>query len=80
MAAGIGLVKSQAVSGEMEIMKRSKRGIDARVALLGPGDWFGEMSIVDVQPRSATVSWRRPTMGESSSPSFRHGSSSRRGR
>jgi CRP/FNR family cyclic AMP-dependent transcriptional regulator len=43
------------VSGEMEILKRSKRGVDARVALLGPGDWFGEMSIVDVQPRSATV-------------------------
>jgi len=43
------------VNGEMEILKRSKRGIDARVALLGPGDWFGEMSIVDVQPRSATV-------------------------
>ena len=43
------------VSGEMEVLKRSKRGIDARVALLGPGDWFGEMSIVDVQPRSATV-------------------------
>jgi len=25
------------------------------VALLGPSDWFGEMSIVDIQPRSATV-------------------------
>jgi CRP/FNR family transcriptional regulator, cyclic AMP receptor protein len=43
------------VSGEMEVLKRSQRGIDARVAMLGPGDWFGEMSIVDVQPRSATV-------------------------
>jgi CRP-like cAMP-binding protein len=43
------------VSGEMEVTKRSRRGIDARVAMLGPGDWFGEMSIVDVQPRSATV-------------------------
>lgn len=43
------------ISGEMEVLKRSKRGIDARVALLGPGDWFGEMSILDVQPRSATV-------------------------
>ena len=43
------------VGGEMEILKQSKRGIDARVALLGPGDWFGEMSILDVQPRSATV-------------------------
>jgi CRP-like cAMP-binding protein len=41
--------------GEMEVLKRSKRGIEARVAMLGPGDWFGEMSIVDIQPRSATV-------------------------
>ncbi|MCC6217808.1 MAG: cyclic nucleotide-binding domain-containing protein [Polyangiaceae bacterium] len=43
------------VAGEMEVLKRSKRGVEARVALLGPGDWFGEMSILDVQPRSATV-------------------------
>jgi CRP-like cAMP-binding protein len=41
--------------GEMEVLKRSRRGFDARVAMLGPGDWFGEMGIVDVQPRSATV-------------------------
>ena len=43
------------VGGEMEVLKRSKRNTDSRVALLGPGDWFGEMSIVDIQPRSATV-------------------------
>ena len=43
------------VGGEMEVLKRSKRQTEARVALLGPGDWFGEMSIVDIQPRSATV-------------------------
>jgi CRP-like cAMP-binding protein len=43
------------VSGEVEVLKRSKRSIEARVAVLGPGDWFGEMSIVDIQPRSATV-------------------------
>jgi CRP/FNR family cyclic AMP-dependent transcriptional regulator len=41
--------------GEMEVLKKSKRGTEARVALLGPSDWFGEMSIVDIQPRSATV-------------------------
>ncbi len=43
------------LSGEMEVLKQSKHGADARVALLGIGDWFGEMSILDVQPRSATV-------------------------
>jgi len=43
------------IAGEMEVLKRSQSGVDARVALLGPGDWFGEMSILDVQPRSATV-------------------------
>jgi CRP/FNR family transcriptional regulator, cyclic AMP receptor protein len=43
------------LQGEMEILKKSHRGSDARVALLGPGDWFGEMSIVDIQPRSASV-------------------------
>jgi CRP-like cAMP-binding protein len=41
--------------GEVEVTKRSHRGTDARMAILGPGDWFGEMSIVDVQPRSASV-------------------------
>ena len=43
------------LDGEMEVIKRSKRNHDARVALLGPNDWFGEMSILDVMPRSATV-------------------------
>jgi CRP-like cAMP-binding protein len=43
------------ISGEMEVLKRSKTGVEARVAVLGPSDWFGEMSIVDIQPRSATV-------------------------
>jgi CRP/FNR family transcriptional regulator, cyclic AMP receptor protein len=43
------------LEGEMEVFKRSRRGRDMRVAILGPGDWFGEMSVVDMQARSATV-------------------------
>ncbi len=43
------------LTGEIEVLKRSRQGTESRVAMLGPGDWFGEMSIVDVQPRSATV-------------------------
>lgn len=43
------------LDGELEVLKRSKRGREARVAVLGPGDWFGEMSILDVLPRSATM-------------------------
>ncbi len=49
------------LQGELEILKRSHRGTDARVALLGPGDWVGDMSIVDIQPRSATVRALAPT-------------------
>lgn len=43
------------LQGDMEVLKRSKYGPDARVAVLGPGDWFGEMGVIDVQPRSASV-------------------------
>ncbi len=43
------------LDGEIEVQKRARRGTETRVAVLGPGDWFGEMSILDVQPRSATV-------------------------
>ncbi|MGE0787180.1 MAG: cyclic nucleotide-binding domain-containing protein [Sandaracinaceae bacterium] len=50
------------ISGELEVLKRSPSGAEVRVAMLGPGDWFGEMSIVDVQPRSATVRAVAPSM------------------
>jgi len=43
------------LEGEMEVLKKSRRGRDLRVAILGPNDCFGEMSLIDVQPRSATV-------------------------
>ena len=43
------------LDGELEVLKKSRSGTEIRVAMLGPGGWFGEMSILDVQPRSASV-------------------------
>lgn len=49
------------LGGELEVLKHGRCG-DVRVALLGPGDWFGEMTILDVQPRSATVRTVAPSL------------------
>ncbi|HEX4511979.1 MAG TPA: cyclic nucleotide-binding domain-containing protein [Polyangiaceae bacterium] len=49
------------LDGEVEVLKKSRRGRVQRVAILGPSDAFGEMSIIDVQPRSATVRALAPT-------------------
>jgi CRP-like cAMP-binding protein len=43
------------LEGEVEVVKRSHGTREHRVAVLGPTDCFGEMSLIDVQPRSATV-------------------------
>ena len=43
------------LDGEMEVSRRSRRGRDMRIAILGPNDCFGEMSMIDMQARSATV-------------------------
>ncbi len=49
------------LDGEVEVVKRSRGGREHRVAVLGPSDCFGEMSLIDVQPRSATVRVVAPT-------------------
>jgi CRP-like cAMP-binding protein len=41
--------------GEVEVFKALKSGGEARLATLTPGHWFGEMSVFDVQRRSASV-------------------------
>lgn len=43
------------LDGELEVLKKTPSGAEVRVAMLGPGGWFGEMSILDVQQRSASV-------------------------
>lgn len=49
------------LDGEVEVLKKSRRGRQQRIAILGPGDSLGEMAIIDVQPRSATARALAPT-------------------
>src|SRR5437870_4724134 len=41
--------------GELEIRKKGRSGQEAVIAHLRPGDVAGEMSLIDIQPRSAGV-------------------------
>jgi len=41
--------------GEIEIFKRGRDGGEQRLAILRQGDCLGEMSLIDIQPRSATA-------------------------
>lgn len=43
------------ISGKVKIIKEFINGEKLEVAVLGPGEFFGEMSVLDNTPRSANV-------------------------
>lgn len=43
------------VSGEIEVLRRDVSGEQKVIAVLGPPEFFGEMSLIDKEYRSATV-------------------------
>ncbi len=45
--------------GEVEVSRKSSRGGTVPIVQLGPGECFGEMTLVELQPRSATVTVRK---------------------
>jgi len=48
------------VSGHVEITRATAKGDTARIAVLNPGDYFGEMSLLDERPRTATAAATEP--------------------
>jgi CRP-like cAMP-binding protein len=48
-------------AGEVVVCRKAESGNLVRMVRLGPGEFFGEMTLIDVQPRSATVVVEAPT-------------------
>jgi CRP/FNR family transcriptional regulator, cyclic AMP receptor protein len=49
-------------SGELVVTKLGESGRAIRMTDLGPGDFFGEMTLIEMQNRSATVIAHKPTV------------------
>lgn len=48
------------VRGRFGVFVRADAGTERRISSLGPGDYFGEISMIDGKPRSATVTSVEP--------------------
>jgi len=55
-------------AGELVVSKRGDSEHEIRLASLGPGDFFGEMTLIEMQNRSATVVARARSCSTSSRP------------
>ena len=49
-------------SGRLTVSKRANSGSVIPISILEPGDFFGEMSLIEMQNRSATVLAESPTV------------------
>src|SRR6266702_2042489 len=49
------------LSGELVVSKHGDAGRVLRMSVLEPGDFFGEMTLIEMQNRSATVVAQSPT-------------------
>ncbi len=45
--------------GEVEVLRKSSSGAQQSIVKLGPGECFGEMTLVELQPRSASCVVRK---------------------
>ncbi len=48
-------------SGSLVVCRAGESGCTVRLVRLGPGDFFGEMALIEVQPRSTTVKAEVPS-------------------
>ena len=49
-------------SGQLSVTKRTEAGLTVPLSRLGPGDFFGEITLIAMQNRSATVRAETPTV------------------